>query len=134
MQPSPQSPSAYIPPPPRRYPVPIFLAVGAIALILISGVGGYLLGSAGLAQATFRIDVTNNFGSSLTVSVTVNTKLISTMTLASGQTASVDASVTYATANGAYFELRAAAAQGPRDSTSVFVNSPGIYPVSLTLG
>ncbi|MEK6987110.1 MAG: hypothetical protein AABX97_03325, partial [Candidatus Thermoplasmatota archaeon] len=119
MQPSSQPPSVYMPPPPRRYPVPIFLALGAIALVLISGVGGYLLGSAGLGQATLRINVTNNFGSSLTVSVTVNTKLVTTMTLAADQTGSVDSSVTYATANGAYFDVEAAAATGPRDSSTV---------------
>ena len=134
MQPSPPpSVPAYAPPAPRSRFVPL-LAIGAVILLAVGGVIGYLIGSAAVAQATLRVNVENRFGSTLTVPVTVNGRLATTLTIPSGQTMSVDVPVAYATANGAAFDVEATSTLGPRDSSSVFVNTPGIYVVSLRLG
>ncbi len=133
MQPSP-SPSvpAYTPPAPRNRFLP-FLAIGAVVLLAVGGVVGYLIGNAAVGQATLRLNVENRFASTLTVQVTVNNRLITTLTIPSGQTMSIDVPVAYATANGAFFEVAATSTAGPRDSSSPFVSTPGIYIVTLTL-
>jgi hypothetical protein len=112
----------------------LFLALGALVLIAFAGVGGYLIGASGIGHATLRVQVTNNMNSNATVQVTVNGVLAGTLSVPSGQTASMDVPVAYATANGAAFDVEASMTAGPRDSTTVFVNTPGIFVVSLRLG
>ncbi|HII40108.1 MAG TPA: hypothetical protein HA326_02705, partial [Thermoplasmata archaeon] len=85
-------------------------------------------------HATIRVQVTDHAGSNLTAQIVVNGALAGTLTIPSDQTASLDVAVAYATANGASFDVAATTTAGPRDSTSVFVNTPGIFVVSLQLG
>ncbi len=61
-------------------------------------------------------------------------QLVQTATLAADQSTSVSVPVSYATANGAYFEVAATTPNGPRDSASPFVNTPGTFVVNLKLG
>lgn len=134
MQSPPQAPPpAYVPPAPRNR-LPMLLGIGAVVLLVIGGVAGYLIGSAGLGQATFRVDVENRLASTLTVQVTVNGRLAGTLAIPTGQTMSVSVPVSYATANGASFEIVATSTLGPQDSSTVIVNTPGTYVVSLSLG
>lgn len=128
------------PPPPATNPlVPhsrfgMLLALGLLIAVVLAGVGGYLLGASQVGHATLRVQVTNHAGSNVTAQVTVNGALAGTVTVPSGQTASLDVPVAYATANGASFDVEATTTAGPRDSSSVFVNTAGIYVVSLQLG
>ncbi len=129
------------PSPPTPTPATAFLrsrsgllALGAVALLAIVGVGGYLVGAAQVGHATLQAQVTNNMASSETVSVTVNGAIAGSLTIAPGATGTLDVPVAYATANGASFVIQAAAPQGPHDSGTVFVNTPGIFVVSLSLG
>jgi len=78
--------------------------------------------------------VKNRFASTHAVQVTVNGRLAGTLTIPTGQTMSVSVPVSYATANGAFFEIVVTSTLGPRDSDSVFVNTPGTYVVSPTPG
>src|SRR5712692_1966275 len=59
MQPSPPVP-AYAPPAPRSRLVPL-LAIGAVILLAVGGVVGYLIGNSAVAQATLRVNVENRF-------------------------------------------------------------------------
>ena len=130
MQPPPPPPVS----PSARSRLPSILAVGAVLLLVIGSVLGYLIGSAAVGHATLRVDVENRLGTNQTVSLTVNGRLAATLTIPSGQTRSFDVPVAYAAANGALFEIEAISTLGPRDSSTVFVNTPGIYVVSLRLG
>ncbi len=132
MQPTPPPPAPAFGGPRSRFG--LLLALGALALILVAGVGGYLIGASGIGHATLRVQVTNNMNSNQTVQVTLNGALAGTLTVPHGQTASLDVPVAYATANGAAFDVEATTTQGPRDSTTVFVNTSGIFVVSLQLG
>jgi len=80
------------------------------------------------------VDVENPLASTLTVQVTVNGRLVGTLAIPDGQTMSVSAPASFATANSAFFEIVATSTVGPRDSDSVFMNTPGMYVVALTLG
>ncbi len=134
MQPS--SPPAAPPPmyPMQRSRLPLFLAIGALVLLVIGGVVGFLLGSAGLGQATLLINVTNNTASAVSAQVLVNGQLVTTLSIPSGQTMSASRSVTFGTANGAYFNVQAIVSSGPHDSSSIFVNAAGTYVATLRLG
>ena len=129
-----------VPPPPSTGPAyprsrfGLLLALGALVLVAVAGVGGFVLGASGIGHATLRIQVTNHSGSNLAAQVMVNGALAGTLSIPAGQTASLDVPVAYATANGAAFDVEASAPTGPRDSTSVFVNTPGIFVVTLGLG
>lgn len=112
----------------------LFLAIGVLVAVILAGVGGYLLGASGVGHATLRVQVTNHAASNLTVQVTVNGALAGTLSVPSGHTAPLDVPVAYATANGATFDVEASTGAGPRDSSSVFVNTPGIFVVTLQLG
>mgnify|MGYP001601538817 CR=1 FL=1 len=128
--------STYPPPaPPASRPrLPRLLLLGAVVLMAIAGVAGYLIGSAGLQSATLRVNMENRFIPDLTVQIAINGHVRQTVWLPVGQTVTVDLGVTYATADGAYFEVRATSTQGPSDSDRILVNSPGIYVVNLWLG
>jgi len=132
MQPTPPPPAPAFGGPRSRFG--LILALGALALIIASGVGGYLIGASGIGHATLRAQVTNSMNENQTVQVTVNGALAGTLTVPHGQTVSLDVPVAYATANGAAFDVEATTTQGPRDSTTVLVNTPGIFVVSLRLG
>ncbi len=110
------------------------LALGVVVLLAVVGVGGYLIGAAQVGHATLRVQVTNNMASTETVSVTVNGAVAGSLTIAPSATGSLDVPVAFATANGASFVIQASAPQGPHDSGTVFVNTPGIFVVSLSLG
>ena len=127
------------PPPPHvssyaRNRLPSILAVGAVILLVIGSVLGYLIGSAAVGYATLRVDVENRLATNQTVQWTVNGRLAGTLTIPSGQTRSFDVPVAFATANGSLFEVEAISTLGPRDASTVFVNTPGTYLVSLRLG
>ncbi len=128
------------PPPPAPaapYPRPrfgLFAVIGILVLLLAAGIGGYLLGASAVGHATLRVQVTNNLSQNATVSVTVNGALAGTLSVPAGQTGSLDVPVAYATANGASFDVAASVAAGPHDSSTVFVNTPGIFVVDLRLG
>jgi hypothetical protein len=109
-------------------------ALGALVLIVLAGVGGYLLGVSGIGHATLRVQVTNNMNSNATVQATVNGALAGTLSVPSGQTATLDVPVAFATANGAAFDVAATTTARPHDSNTIFVNTPGIFVVSLRLG
>ncbi len=132
MQPPPPPSPTGMPQPRSRFG--LLLAIGVLALVAAAGLGGFVIGSSGIGHATLRIQVTNHAGSNVTAQVTVNGALAATATIAPGQTASMDVPVSYATANGATFDVEATTTQGPRDSSSVFVNTPGIFVVNLQLG
>lgn len=132
MQPNPSPPAANPLVPRSRFGM--LLALGVLTAVVIAGVGGYLLGASQVGHATLRVQVTNHAGSNVTAQVTVNGALAGTLTVVSGQTASLDVPVAYATANGATFDVEATTTAGPRDSSSLFVNTAGIYVVSLQLG
>lgn len=110
------------------------MALGALVLVAGAGVGGYLVGASSVGHATLRVQVTNNLGSNQTVQVTVNGALAGTTAVAAGQMGSVDVPVAYATANGGAFQVTASTAAGPHDSTTVLVNTPGTFVVSLQIG
>ncbi len=112
----------------------VLLAIGAVVLFVIGGVVGFLLGSAGLGQATLFINVTNNSASNVSAQVLVNGQLVTTLSIPSGQTMSASRSVTYGTANGAYFTVQAIVSPGPRATASILVSAPGTYVVPLSLG
>ncbi len=134
MQPSPPPP---VPVPSTSFPrfrFGLFLTLGVLVVIALAGVGGYLLGASGIGHATLRIQVMNNLNSDATVQVTVNGALAGTLSVLSGQTATLDVPVAYATSNGAAFDVEARTTAGPRDSSTIFVNTPGIFVVSLRLG
>jgi len=130
------------PPPPSPAPgfglprsrLGLLLALGALVLLVVAGVGGYLVGASQVGHATLRAQVTNNMGSNETVQVTVNGALVGTLSIPAGQTSSVDVPVAYATANGASFVVTASTAAGPHDSSTVFVNTAGTFVVDLRLG
>jgi hypothetical protein len=132
MQPNPPPPGPAIPQMRSRFG--LLLVIAVLVLIAVAGIGGYLIGASGVGHATLRVQVTNHSGSNLTAQVTVNGALAATVLISSGQTASMDVPVAYATANGASFDVEASTTTGPRDSTSVFVNTPGIFVVTLQLG
>lgn len=112
----------------------LLMALGALVLVVAAGVGGYLVGSSGIGHATLRVQVTNNMNENATAQVTVNGALAGTLTIPSGQTSALDVPVAYATANGAAFDVVASTTAGPHDSSTVFVNQPGTFVVSLRLG
>jgi hypothetical protein len=128
-------PSASPPPPPNsRRRLPLLLAVGAVVLLALGGVVGYLVGSAPVGHATLRVSIENRFASTVTAQLTVNARVVATLVIPSSQTMSVDVPVVFGNENGAFFNVEASAAPAGRDSSSVLVNSPGIYIVSLRLG
>jgi len=131
--PPPSPPPKYAPPAPRNRFLQL-LAVGALILLVLGGVAGYLIGSAAVGRATLRADVENRLGVTHTVQVTANGRFAATLTIPSGQTMSVDIPMAFATANPALFEVEAISTLGPRDSSTVLVSTPGIYVVSLRLG
>ncbi len=133
MQPSPPPPVPASPPSGRRNRLVPLLAIGAVVLLVVGGVIGYLIGSSAVGHATLRVNVENRLVSNATALVTVNGRVAATLTIPSGQTMSVDLPVAFATANGAVFDVEATTSTGPRDSASVLVNTPGIYVVSLRL-
>jgi hypothetical protein len=128
-------PSASPPPPPdSRRRIPLLLAIGAVVLLALGGVVGYLVGSAPVGHATLRVSVENRFTSTVTAPLTVNARVVATLVIPSTQTMSVDVPVVFGTADGAVFAVETSAPMAGRDSSSVLVNSPGIYIVSLRLG
>ncbi len=132
MQPTPPPPGPATPYPRSRFG--LLLILGLLIAVVIAAVGGYLLGASGVGHATLRVQVTNGTNENQTVQVTVNGALAGTLTVPHGQTVSLDVPVAYATANGASFAVVASTTQGPRDSTTIFVNTPGIFVVDLQLG
>ncbi len=112
----------------------LLLGVGALILVAVAGVGGYLIGASAVGHATLRVQVANNMGTNQTITVTVNGVLAATLPITAGETGSTDVPVGYATANGAAFQVSATTTAGPHDSTSVLVNSPGTFIVSLSIG
>ncbi len=132
MQPNPSPPASIVPT--RHSRLGLLLGLGILFAIVLAGTGGYLLGASQVGHATLRVQVTNHAGSNLTAQVTVNGALAGTLSVPSGQTATLDVPVAYAAANGASFDVEAMTTAGPRDSSSVLVNTPGIYVVSLQLG
>ncbi len=112
----------------------MLLALGALIVIVAAGVGGYLVGASQVGHATLDVQVTNAMGSNTTVQVTVNGALAGTVPIAAGQMATVSVPVAYATVNGAAFQIEAVSSAGPHDSTTVFVNTPNTFVVSLRLG
>lgn len=132
MQPNPSPPASNAAFPRSR--LGLLLGLGVLIAIVVAGVGGYLLGASQVGHATLRIQVTNHAGSNVTAQVTVNGVLAGSLAVPSLQTATLDVPVAYATANGATFDVEAATTAGPRDSSSVFVNTAGIFIVSLVLG
>ncbi len=132
MQPSPPPPAP--PFPPLRSRFGMLLALGALVVIVAAGVGGYLLGASQVGHATLAVQVTNAMGSNTTVQVTVDGALAGTVSIAAGQMSTVTVPVAYATANGAAFQIEAVSSLGPHDSTTVFVNTPNTFVVSLRLG
>ena len=121
-------------PAPPRPRFGLLLALSVLVAIAVAAVGGYLLGASGIGHATLRVQVTNNLSQNVTASVTVNGVLAGTLPIAAGRTGTVDVPVAFATSNGGAFDVQASASTGPRDSSSVFVNMPGIFIVSLTIG
>ncbi len=132
MQPNPSPPPSTVAFPRSR--LGLLAGIGVLVAVVIAGVGGYLLGASQVGHATLRIQLTNHAGSDVTAQVTVNGALQGTLTVPSGGTATLDVSVAYATANGANFEIEATTTAGPRDSSTVFVNTAGIFVVNLQLG
>ncbi len=132
MQPSPPPPAPAAPHPRSRFG--LLLALGALVLVVVAGVGGYLVGVSGIGHATLHIQVTNNMNANATAQVTVNQALAGTLVIPSGQTSTLDVPVAYATANGAAFDVVASVAAGPHDSSTVFLNQPGTFVVDLRLG
>lgn len=113
----------------------MILLVGALVLMSVAGVGGYLLGRAGLADASILVSIQNRLGTNLTsVQVLVNGAVQKTVSLLADQTIQTTLQVSFATANGAYVEVSAVASTGPRDSSTVFVNAVQTYAVTLQLG
>ena len=132
MQPNP-------PPPPRPFPplrshFGLLLAFGALVLIVAAGVGGYLLGASQVGHATLEVQVMNTMGSNTTAQVTVNGALAGTLSIGADQTGAINVPVAYATANGASFQIQAISSTGPHASTTVYVNAPNTFVVSLQLG
>jgi flagellar basal body-associated protein FliL len=134
MQPSASPSASASAPPDSRNRLLSILAIVAAILLAVGGVVGYLIGSAAVGHATLRVNVENRLASNVTAQVTVNSRLVATLTIPSGQTMSVDVAVAFATANGALFDVEATTAAGMRDSSTPFVNTPGIYVVSLRIG
>lgn len=132
MQPNPSPPTPPFPQPRSR--LALLLGLGALVLVVGAGVGGYLIGASAVGHATLRVQVANNMSGNETVQITVNGVLVGDLPIAAGQTGSLDVPVSYATANGAAFQVDAVTAAGPHDSTTVLVNSPGTFIVSLRLG
>lgn len=102
--------------------------------LALAGVGGYLLGASQVGHATLRVQVTNNLSTNQTVQIAVNGALFGTISVAAGQTGTMDVPVAYATANGASFVVDATTVAGPHDENTVFVNQPAIFAVPLRLG
>ncbi len=132
MQPNPPPPASAAPGPRPRFG--LFFLLGILVLLVAAGVGGYLVGASAVGHATLRVQVTNNMAQNATVSVTVNGALAGTLIVPTSLTGTLDVPVAYATANGASFDVAASVAAGPHDSSSVFVNTPGIFVVDLRLG
>ena len=131
MQPQPAPPSA--PHDPRRRFL-LLLVLGASLVLSIGGIAGFIIGSAGIGQATLHVSVENRFASDLTVNLLVNGQLWQTVTIPAGQIVSQDVRVSFATSNGAFFEVKAVSTAGLQDSDTMFVNAPATYSVSLKLG
>ena len=110
------------------------LVLGAVALLAIGGIVGYLVGIAGIQQATLHVNVENRFGSDLTAQIIVNGRVRQTVVIPAGQIVSVDERVTFGGSDGAFFEIQAISTGSLRDADSVLVNSSGTYVVSLRLG
>ncbi len=111
-----------------------------LVLAMISvGIVGYFVGrlqgqAEVVQQATLRIQVENRLSTDQAFQILVNGKLKQTLTVPTGQTASVDVPVSFATGDGAVFDVEARAATGQRDADSVLITGPGTYIVSLRLG
>ncbi len=115
----------------------LFLLLVVILMAAVGGAGyyvGWTQGHAPLQQATLRVSVQNSLPTNQSVQILVNGKVRDTVMTPKGQTTTLDELVTFAGADGAYFQVDAIAASGPRDSTRVLVSTPGIYPVALTIG
>lgn len=115
----------------------LFLLLAVILMAAMGGAGyyiGWTQGHAPLQQATLRVSVQNNLPTNQSVQILVNGKVRDTVMIPKGQTTTLDEQVTFAGADGAYFEVDAIAASGPRDSTRVLVNTSGIYPIALRIG
>jgi hypothetical protein len=119
-------------PPPRNRFVAV-LAIGAIVLLAVGGAVGYFIGSSAVGHATLRVNVENRLATTQTVQVSVNTRLMGSLSIPAGQTMSLDIPVAYGTANGAIFDIEATTTTGGRDSSSVFVNTSGIFVVNLRI-
>ena len=132
MQPNPPPPTR--PFPPLRSHFGLLLAFGALVLIVAAGVGGYLLGASQVGHATLEVQVMNTMGSNTTAQVTVNGALAGTLSIGADQTGAINVPVAYATANGASFQIQAISSTGPHASTTVYVNAPNTFVVSLQLG
>ncbi len=132
MQPNPPPPAHPLPRP--RSHLALLLGLAAIVLVVGAGVGGYLIGASAVGRATLRVQVTNNLGTNQTVQITVNGALAGDLPIAAGQTGAIDVPVSFATANGAAFQVEAVTATGPHDSSTVLVNSAGTFIVSLSIG
>lgn len=121
--------------PPYRNRFGLLLLIGAIVIAAVAGVGGYLIGHAGLADATILVNVQNRAGENLTsVQILLNGVVQTTVSIPNGQTVQVTLHVSYATANGAYEDISAVSSLGPNDSSRVLVNAVGTYVVNLRLG
>lgn len=111
-----------------------------LVLTMVSvGIVGYFVGrlqgqAEVVQQATLRIQVENRLSTDQAFQILVNGKLKQTLTVPTGQTASVDVPVSFATGDGAVFDVEARAATGQRDADSVLITGPGTYIVSLRLG
>ncbi len=114
----------------------LILLLTVIMMAATGGVGYYLgwtQGHAPLQQAALRVSVHNALPTNQSVQILVNGKVRDNVVIPTGQTTTLDEGVTFAASDGAYFAVQATAASGPRDSTSILVDGPGIYPVALSI-
>ncbi len=115
----------------------LFLLLTVILMVAMGGGGyyvGWTQGHAPLQAATLRVSVHSALPTNQSVQILVNGKVRDNVMIPAGQTLAVDEQVAFAASDGAYFQVQAIAASGPHDSTRIFVNGPGIYPVALSLG
>ncbi len=107
-----------------------------LAGVLVAGVAGYLAGRMQaqnelVSQATLRIQVENRFSTSQSFDILVNDKLKGTLSVAAGQTGTMDVMVAFSPGDGAWFEIVARNATGQADADMLLLTGPGTYIVQL---
>ncbi len=122
-------------PRPSRFFLPVVIAL--VLAAVCGGVGylfGWMQGQANLGQAALHISVEDRVTTNQTVTLLINGKVRQSLTIPHGQIVSVDEQVTFASPDGAWFNVQASNPSGPSDSAMVYTSGPGTYPVSLRLG